>query len=62
MTTEANEIITRILNQSGKKFYLKIEIESKENDDKFMKIIVSDGKNVWESTKCTLKKLKFILY
>ena len=61
MTTEANEIITRILNQSEKKFYLKIEIEPKEND-KFMKIIVSDGKNVWESTKCTLKKLKFILY
>jgi hypothetical protein len=42
--------LSRTLEQSGKKFFVKIDQEQKEND-KIMKIFACDGKNVWESTK-----------
>lgn len=44
--------ITRTIDHLGKKYFLKIEQEQIGND-KIMKILACDGKNVWESTKST---------
>lgn len=45
-------MISRIIEHLGKKYFLRIEQEQIEND-KIMKILACDGKNVWESTKST---------
>ena len=52
MNDESLTTSLRTIEKAGKKLFLKIEQEQKEND-KIMKILASDGKSVWESTKST---------
>ena len=59
--------INRIIEQREKKYFIKIDKEeSNENEinDFKMKIIVTDGKSVWESSNSKLlkqKRLKLVI-
>lgn len=45
-----SEISSRIIENSGKKLLMKVE-----KIGEIMKIVVSDGKSVWESSKSTIR-------
>jgi spermidine synthase len=46
MSSEDKKVCTRIITQS-RKYFIKLE----EDFDKNVKILVTDGKSVWESSK-----------